>query len=324
MFSKRHNFIFSALIFTFFSFIPLEKISAQTAAQLATQFPAQLATQFPAQTGVSLAAEIQSIENEIAKQSISPEIRHAALVRLAGVRQLSGDIEGAARNWLEAAAAIPGSVDDNALLSCAYCLAAMGEWQRASAALQPLLSRYPRARFLDACVRAIETGDHSELGSLVDNPEYSNLKPEIIFVLWKITQGASKDRWRQRLVNEFPQTPEGRLAREESSGGSSSIVIMPSPFWLFAGGLDSLLQIEPQPSSSQPSSAARLQTGLFGRHANAQAQEAALKQAGFTAIIESRTVNGNEMWAVTVTAGSDANRTIAQLRDAGFESFPVR
>ena len=283
-----------------------------------------------AQSGVALTAEIQSIEREIARQGISAADKHAALVRLARVRQLSGDIEGAARSWLEAAAAVPGRVDDIALLSCAYCLAAMGEFDRAAAALVPLLSRYPRARFLDASIRAIVTGDHGELGSFADNPEYAELKAEIIFTLWKISDGASKERWKMRLVNEFPNTPEGRIAR-----GASSVVIMPSPFWLFASGLDSLSLAEndtaavsavsalPSSSSSQLT-AARLQTGIFSRLANAQAQEARLKQAGFSASIETRNVSGNEMWAVTVPSGPDQNRTIAQLKSAGFDSFPVR
>ena len=301
--AKRHNCFFIVLTIAFF--FTFQHINVY------------------AQTGVPLSSEIQNIEREIARQGISASERHAALVRLANLRRLSGDIEGAARNWLEAAAAIPGRVDDDALLSCAYCLAAMGEWDRASSALQPLLSKMPRARFLDVSIRAIETGDHGELGSLVDNPEYAGLKTEIIFVLWKISRGDSKERWRMRLVNEFPQTIEGRLARDaplQASSASSSITVMPSPFWLFAGGLDSLSLIE----QSAGAFAAKLQTGIFSRLENAQAQETSLRQAGFPPSIESRTVNGTQFWAVTVPSGADENRTITRLLEAGFESFPVR
>jgi hypothetical protein len=302
-----------------------------------------------AQTGVSLEVEIKTIEASASKQGISAVERHDALVRLARLRQLSGDIEGAARNWFEAAAAIPSKVDDDALLSCAYCLAAMGEWDRATTALEPLLLKSQRARFLDTVIKAIKTSDLSALGSLADNPEYSGLKVEILFVLWKLTQGDSSERWRQRLINEeFKQTPEGILA-----AGKSSAVIKPSPFWFFAGGLDSLpVLTSEKPSgaiaaqttsvaqaktvtqttpSSQPSApqtavsqTARLQTGLFGHEANAQSQVAKLRQAGFSPSIEQRIVNGNEMWVVTVSAGTDQVRTIRELREAGFESFPVK
>ncbi|MDR0322829.1 MAG: SPOR domain-containing protein [Treponema sp.] len=288
------------------------------------------------QTGVSLKTEIQNLEKIAGGQGTSPSERHNALVRLARLRQLSGDIEGAARNWLEAAAAVPGQVDDDALLACAYCLAAMGEWDRARTALEPLLLKSVRANFLNISINAINTGNTSTLAAIAENPVYSQMKSEIYFMLWKISGGEAAENWRQRLVNEFPQSPEGRLA----SGENSRVVkASPTPFWLFMGGLDSLSVLESEPlslsSAVQPaanqsanavqtvSSQSRLQTGLFSRQENAQAQAASLRQAGFSSSIERRIVNNNEMWAVVVSAGQDTNRTIAALRNAGFESFPL-
>jgi len=344
----------------------------------------------PQGVGVSLETEIQNIERTVARQGIPPAERHDALVRLARLRQLSGDIEGAAKNWLEAATAIPGRVDDEALLSCAYCLAAMGEWDRALTALEPLVAKLPRARFLDLSIKAIRSGDVSHLAAIVEHPNYAQMKPEIIFVLWKVSRGNTGERWRQRLAFEFPHTPEGQMA---SGQAASSIVIRPSPFWLFASGLDSLplspsrpagqpaqsasaapspsvtatatatptpsqtptvtvaqatpapqtpasqpsqpQTTQPQPSvpqitqtqapTSQPSaSTAKLQTGIYSRQANAQTQATKLREAGFSPTIERRIVNNNEMWAVTVPAGADTNRTIAALRTAGFDSFLIR
>ena len=228
-------------------------LQGQVFAQSATQFPAQSATQ-PG-IGSSLEAEIQNIEKTVAKQGISPADRRDAFIRLARLRQLSGDIEGAAKNWLEAAAAVPGKVDDEALLSCAFCLAAMGEWDRAATALEPIVSKLPRARFLDLSVRAIKSGDTSHLAAIVEHPNYYEIKTEILFVLWKVSRGNSGDRWRQRLVTEFPQTPEGQLA---SGLPSSSISIRPSPFWLFAGGLDSLPPSETKPAGKPAQNAAQL------------------------------------------------------------------
>ena len=301
-----------------------------------------------AQNSVSLEAEIQNIERTAARQGVPAAERHDALVRLARLRQLSGDIEGAARNWLEAAAAIPGSVDDDALLSCAYCLAAIGEWDRAAAALEPLLSKSPRARFLNISINAIKTGDVSALAAIAHNGEYSQMKGEIYFMLWKTSlgiyaNGSHAETWRQRLIAEFPQTPEGRIAAGESS---SAVIVRPSPFWLFAGGLDSLPLISestppstaaaPQPAAAPQSpvpqapiaqapdatsqAAVRLQTGLFSRQANAQVQMTNLRQAGFNPSMEQR----GEMWAVVVTSGNDQVRAIIELREAGFDSFPIR
>jgi tetratricopeptide (TPR) repeat protein len=271
---------------------------------------------------VSLDTEIQNIERTVNRQGISAVDRHDALVRLAYLRQLSGDIENAAKNWLEAAVAIPGQVDDDALLSCAYCLAAMGEWERAGTALEPLLQKMPRARFLDTGIKAIQSGNVSALVSLADNSAYSQMKSEIYFLLWKLSNG--QEQWRQRLLTEFPQSPEGRLAK-------GTDVVKTSPFWLFAGKMDSIALVESEVRSSPApvvspaiQTNVRLQTGVYNMEENARAQADGLRRAGFSPSIEKRLVNNNEMWSVTVPSGTDQNRTIRELKAAGYDSFPIR
>jgi len=342
-----------------------------------------------AQTGVSLDAEIKNMEKTVNKQGVSPAQKHETLVRLARLRQLSGDIEGAAKNWYEAAAAIPGNIDDDALLSCAGCLAAMGEWDRASAALEPLVSKIQRARFLDTVIKAIQSGDVSALAALASNPQFSQMKSEIYFMLWKISKGQEAESWRGKLLAEYPQSPEGRLAAVESS---PAITVRPSPFWFFAGGLDSLplasetyTAVKPQdaakpkstpavsqanapakqsaqvvsqtaapsvqPQNSTPKTGApaqtsapttqpqnpppktgspaqtvvpamgvKLQTGKYSIEANADKQMDKLRLAGFTPFMEKR----DEYWFVMVPAGADQKQTIKELREAGFDSFPVK
>jgi cell division septation protein DedD len=66
-----------------------------------------------------------------------------------------------------------------------------------------------------------------------------------------------------------------------------------------------------------------LQTGLFSKEENAQEQADRLKVAGFEGIIKERDVKGTTYWAVNVVPGSDINRTILQLHEKGFDSFPV-
>jgi hypothetical protein len=302
-----------------------------------------------AQTGVSLDAEIKNMEKTVNKQGVSPSQKHETLVRLARLKQLSGDIEGAAKNWFEAAAAIPGSVDDDALLACAGCLAAMGEWDRASAALEPLVSKIQRARFLDTVIKAIQSGDELPLAALAANPQFSQMKSEIYFMLWKISKGQAAESWRGKLLAEFPQSPEGRLAAGESS---PVIVVHPTPFWFFAGGLDSLsltaetvttrqntaqkpasTESTPVQKSTQvvsqttapaqttiPAKGPKLQTGKYAIQANADKQMDKLRLAGFTPFMEKR----DEYWFVMVPAGTDQGRTISELRKAGFDSFPVK
>jgi len=189
---------------------------------------------------------------------------------------------------------------------------------------------------LSVAITAVNTGNTSALAALANIGEYAQLKSEIYFMLWKISGGENAENWRRRLAAEFPQTPEGRLAAD-----SASVVVMkPSPFWLFIGGPDyetvSVRPVERQVTAAQSAASsapvqtaqsalqsaaqARLQTGLFSREANADAQMASLRRAGFSPSLEQR----GEMWAVTVPAGADQARSIRELKDAGFDSFPIR
>jgi len=294
-----------------------------------------------AQTGVSLDAEIKNMEKTVNKQGVSPSQKHETLVRLARLKQLSGDIEGAAKNWFEAAAAIPGNIDDDALLACAGCLAAMGEWDRASAALEPLVSKIQRARFLDTAIRAIQSGDELPLAALAANPQFSKMKSEIYFMLWKISKEQEAENWRGKLLAEFPQSPEGRLAAGESS---PAITVRPTPFWFLASGMDSMpltaetytvkqntaqksapaesapVQKTAPAQAAVPAAGAKLQTGKYGIQANADKQMDKLRLAGFTPFMEKR----DEYWFVMVPAGTDQKRTISELKKAGFDSFPVK
>ncbi|MDR1900255.1 MAG: SPOR domain-containing protein [Treponema sp.] len=84
------------------------------------------------------------------------------------------------------------------------------------------------------------------------------------------------------------------------------------------------------PAASPPASAPEagkpavlLQTGLFGREANAGAMAERLRNAGFAPSVGRRAVNGTDYWAVTVEPGQDMQGTVLRLKDAGFESFPV-
>ncbi|MDR1576062.1 MAG: SPOR domain-containing protein [Treponema sp.] len=287
-------------------------------------------------TGISAGTELQNIEKTLSRSGISAAERQDALIRLARLRQLSGDIEGAAKSWLEAAAAEQGENGDNALAAGAFCLAAMGEWEKAAAALRPLLASSPRgpallaARYIDASLKVWSSGDTSSLSALADDPEYAELRPRIYYTLWK----TGAEEWKARLLAEFPRTPESRIAAAES-GGASAVTAKPSPLWLLLPGRESFsfsaapATVAPAAPSSAAASPApdpgakALQTGLFGNEANARAQSDRLKNAGFSPALARRTVNGSEYWTVTVPAGQNTMKTIQELKNAGFESFPL-
>ena len=321
--------------------------------------PALYAQSASTPPGIPSGTELQSIEKILARPGVTAVERRDALIRLARLRQLSGDIEGAAKSWLDAARAEPeksgglNTPGDAALAAGAFCLAAMGEWEQASAAIGPLLASARQgpaarqARYLDACVKAWNSGDDSALRALADNPEYAELRSAIYYTLWKTAGTGTAEIWKSRLLAEFPKSPEGRIAAD---GTGDTVGARPSPLWLLFPGRGSFslsaapagtapspakdAGANPLPSPAAPAAALPqsadddtpiklLQTGLFGAEINARLQAGQLKNAGFSASVIRRMINGVEYWAVTVPSGEHTNRTILELKNAGFESFPL-
>jgi len=286
--------------------------------------------QSAAPTG-QLGVEIQRLEQRLAQAGISSAERHDASARLARLLQLSGDIAGAAARWLDAAAAaaVAGPQDDEALVAGAFCLAAVGEWERSLLTIRPLLASSRRdqptlqARYLDTCLRARISGNVSALAGLAQDPEFASLHPLIYYTLWQISTNA--ESWRTRLIAEFPNSPEARAADTGMAGASISAV--QSPLWMLFPGTGELSPLSPAADTSAAGNGAAgrvLQTGVFSRETNARSQADALRRAGFSATVSRKMAGSAENWTVTVPAGQDANRTIQELKRAGFDSFPVR
>jgi cell division septation protein DedD len=313
-------------------------------------------------TSMQLGTEIQNIEQRLSIAGISSAERHDALVRLAQLRQLSGNIATAADNWFEAAAADPD--DDTARVSGAYCLAAIGEWEKAASALLPLLASGKggpstlQAHFLSAFLKIRNSSDASTLAAFAEDSEFVSLRPMIYYTLWQtitrnpdISGAADAETWKSRLLAEFPQSPEARAGYANKQKDAPSISAIQSPLWLLLPGTGfstvakvtpatppaTITPTVPTPAPSPPVtakpvtpmpppavSAVVLQTGLFSKEANARTHIEALRKAGFSASMSRKLVNGTEHWAVTVPTGQDSKKTTADLKKAGFDSFPVQ
>jgi hypothetical protein len=284
-----------------------------------------------AQTG--LETELRTLEERVRVPGSAE--RRENLARLARLRELSGDIEGAAAAWELAALAAPGGRDTQALLRGAACFMALGEWERADAALTEILldSGAGEERFQASFLKAVLAGLQSSgtavsaLVSLLEDSSYGQWRPRIYFSLWKLT---GRENWRQRLAAEFPRSPEGRIAA--SSGRNTAGLAVsadPSPMWLlFAAGPASSSS---PPAERQPREPAApqapvpgqtlLQAGLFSRESNARNLMERLQAAGFSALTGRRA--GGDYTAVYVAPGPDINKTIRDLKAAGFDSFPA-
>jgi hypothetical protein len=270
-----------------------------------------------------LTEEIQSIEKTLKTSDLSGTDRYKMLVRQAQLFQLSGNLEKAAQTWTDAAFAEQGKRDDTALLAGAFCFLAMGEMEKAEASVRTvsLTGKDSRlmcnARYLSAQINAFQFGDISHLIELITDSDYEGYRPAIYYTLWKIS---GTDTYKTRLLSEYPLSPESRIVK-----GKGAVSAAPSAMWLLYPGLDILeIPTETTAAAPQDNGPKALQTGLFGREENAKLMADRLKTAGFDAAIDKRTINdGGIYWVVTVPLGVDVNRTMARLKDKGFDSFPV-
>ena len=287
--------------------------------------------------GGSLPAEISRLE-KLSSGSPSAE-QYDAFLRLVRLNQLSGNTEAALKASDAALAAYPG--DDRFLLEQGRLLLSLGEYEKAAAVITTLLREGKdgelliQGRLLGAQLEAFRSSNTRLLTVLAEDPDFTAYRSVIYYTLWKLTGLAS---WQTRLATEYSRSPEAKIA----SGGADSA---PTPLWLLFPGRDSVgvaaaqTPAQGQVSSPAPAPVAQipaavaalapaasggsLQTGLFGREENAKALADRLRKAGFQPEIVPRKVNGNDYWAVLVSASGDMNGTIKILKDAGFESFPV-
>jgi tetratricopeptide (TPR) repeat protein len=290
--------------------------------------------------GASLASELERLEKSVQ----TPAQKNSALVSLGQLYRLSGNRERAAQAYADAARADPAQLDAASLLEAAKLYISLGEYEQAEAGITAVLAAngasetiLSGARLLRAELEAFKSEDIRPLAALAADTAYAARRSGIYYTLWRLSGDAA---WRAKLLAEYPQTPEALAAAADAgdTAGLTGVTLAASPQWLLYPGREALTLSAPavSPAASPPaapaapaastvaaSAAAILQTGLFGKEDNAKSMADRLSTAGFTPHIIRRQVNGNEYWAVTVPNASDINRTIMELKNAGFEAFPV-
>jgi hypothetical protein len=225
----------------------------------------------------------------------------------------------------------------------------MGEWEKALALARTVFLNSQnrqfliRSRLLEAQIEAFFFAENSgtspagldaggSLSTLLEEEGFEAYKPAIYYTLWKLS-GA--EDWKDRLLGEYPRSPEGRIAAAES--GKAAVSAAPMPLWLLFPGRGGALSspetaagepakappASPEASAGEPAAGPVLQAGLFSSEANALELAERLRRAGFSPRIGRRAVKGREYYAVTLPPGGDINKTIRELAGAGFESFPV-
>jgi hypothetical protein len=275
-----------------------------------------------------LAAEIQEIEKLLALPAIKGPEKRQASMHLARCYALSGNIAMAAQAWIDAAFAEQGGRDDNSLLKGVTFYIALGEYEKAEAGIKTVLlsssdpERLLEARYLNAQNEAFFRGNLQMLVSCIDNELYADYLPQIYYTLWRLS---GDETYRTKLCAEFPQSPEALIARTNDAQGRIRISAAASPLWLLFPGRLGIEDASAEEKTAVQTGGVKqiLQTGIFDKEENARALAEKLRGAGFKPVIVNP-VNANGKWIVGIDpAGTHVNTLIKQLKDKGFDSFPI-
>jgi tetratricopeptide (TPR) repeat protein len=160
---------------------------------------------------------------------------------------------------------------------------------------------------------------------------------------WK----ASDSDYGKKILSDFPGSPEASILKAASGvpGDASHTILRlsESPLWLLNGflvrGPDSAFKavnagpspaakVSPSPAADALASSGQkitaYQIGSFAQRKNAESLVAELRSKSFNVSLrEKKNSKGQTLYAVVVSAGSDANSTDLKLKEAGFESLPL-
>ncbi len=275
---------------------------------------------------------------------------------LASVLEQSGDYSGAITYYAKAASiaakdaeGMPKKSSEQLVIDAVRCALSCGDWTSAQNYLNsavrssenPEITGYVKLyeQWSILC-KAQKIEDTTEALAMLKT--YSSLdsmktvRPQILLTLWHIT---GESTYSQKLKKDFPKSLECAIVKGE-------VQTLPAPFWYFVPrSSTSSPEVENVPSVEEKKSAAenstlakenstekqkekaekivRQQLGLFRDKSNADGLIQKLKEKGFSAFItEEIRPSGTKYYLVVVN--ENAGGTMGtELRNAGFECYPV-
>lgn len=162
----------------------------------------------------------------------------------------------------------------------------------------------------------------ANLEEFVDDGKLKDIRCEVLFTLWYVTEDK---KWNTLLQQEYPHSPEASIANGDG-------VVMALPFWYFMprASLNGGAAVAIQSSTAGTAAAkgknasVREQIGFFRERENAQKLVDRAAKSGFEAYYYSEMrPSGTEYYVVVVDEderGSMGNK----LRNAGFDCYPIK
>ena len=265
-----------------------------------------------------------------------PEALHSFYVALAGVEEITGNLESAQKYYQSASLALPEKKDFGSLLQSAVLLFELGNYRGAEAqatviketcrldelvsAAEVLLSRV----FL-----ATDREDKSlQIAFSILKKETADLRPAAL--LWVVElsgylgKSELRERAAERLISEFPDSPEAAIY-----GGDIGRVPSPSVF-IGLRQTDNEAKaaetaIVDDTADQEEGVTLSVQTGLYSVRENAEYALKDLEKEGFNAEIREREIGDSVYYRVLIAdVGPDQiDGVILELKEKGFEGFRV-
>lgn len=313
-----------------------------------------------AEKKASVTESIQYLQKQIPSLSQNAEKR-SALAFLASVQEQAGLFSDAEKNYAQAAAigsadapGMPKKSAEQLVLDAVRCALCLGDSQKADSYLNSAVRNSKSEKIIatvklyeqwSALCRASSVSDLDEsialLTAYASIESMKSVRPSILLTLWHV---AGEEKWAAQLKKSYPKSAEAAIVKGETQQ-------LPTPFWFFVPRKGSTVPevadekavavisasspekstAKPAPSKNAPaaekSEAAekplKQQLGLFRDEANAKRLVEQVQKKGFKAAITTeKRASGTTYYLVVVD--ENASGTMGtELRNAGFECYPL-
>ncbi len=299
---------------------------------------------------------IQYVAAEAEKITLPAEKR-ATYSFLGSLQEATADFDAAQKSFAKAAGiaagnsnaeGMPKKSSERLVLDAIRCALSGGDWETAenylnsavrnskSTEIQATIKLYEQWAILCRAQNDSDLKEPCEMLKTYANLEsMKSVKPSVLLTLWYITADNS---YANILNKEFPSSMEAGIV-------NGKIQIHPAPFWYFLPRKTAAIpQISTKSttaakeksttspaetsntekkSASAESKAKHQQLGLFRDKANAQRFSEKVNSKGFNSYIQTETKSSGTTYFLVVVDENAEGTVGIQLKNAGFECYPV-
>ena len=248
--------------------------------------------------------------------------RKTLYIKLAQLFELFGDLENAQVYYQKAALLSLERIDYDLLLSSAGILLLEGEFLLAESQLEEIIINCSdknisvKAKILFTVLQILDSS-----GADINYEGFPFEKPESIYLMYLIAKANSEtvivDSLSEKLVKDFPNSPEAGLMRKELSELPDLLTSL--------GLLNEQVSETISISDTDTILNYMIQTGSFRDPENAYYLSIDLADKGFDPKVEEQIINDIKYFKVIIyfSTQEDMHNALKLLKESGFQGFPV-